>query len=340
MRWRDLVYIGFFWWLLCGLCGLQGDAAGPARTFQDALRVRAGQALEWLHTQQAADGSFGASWGQTADVVFVLSLAGENPGGSRWQRNGMSALDALASQTPDVIARGNGGEIGKVLRAVATSGADVHHFAGYDLVQELKQTYDPTSGRFQKANNFGQAVAIQAWIAAGGIPPANAILSLLADQRPNGGWGWPYQGTGTDVDTTGVILETLALAGIPIGDSHVQRALKFLQTMQLPDGGWRSRSVETFDNCNSTGLALRALLRYGVNPRRPPWSGYNSDGRWRDPLGRLLQFQQMDGGFRWRDDIAGTRVLSTTDALPALILSWPENPPLTRHLYVSHILAP
>ena len=36
------------------------------------------RAIAWLHTQQLADGSFGGA-SITADVVYVLALAGENP---------------------------------------------------------------------------------------------------------------------------------------------------------------------------------------------------------------------------------------------------------------------
>ncbi len=325
-------------WMLMG--GLLSTALGPVRTSQDVLRVRAEAALQWLQGQQAADGSFGASWGQTADAVYVIALAGENPGGSRWRRNGISALDALAAQTPDIVGRGHGGEIAKLLRAVATAGRDVHNFAGYDLVTELQRTYDSATGRFRNTNNFGQALAIQALVMAGELPPANAVASLLADQRPNGGWGWPYQGEAVDVDTTGMVLEALALANVPVGESHVQRGLAFLRVQQRADGGWPSRPVETFTNCNSTALAIRALVRYGIDPRRAPWAGYNGDGSWRDPLGGLLQFQQRDGGFQWRQDVAGTRTLSTTDALPALLLPWPRTVLLDKHTYVVRVLAP
>ena len=41
------------------------------------------RAIAWLHTQQLADGSFGGA-SVTADVVYVLALAGENPAGLAW----------------------------------------------------------------------------------------------------------------------------------------------------------------------------------------------------------------------------------------------------------------
>jgi hypothetical protein len=48
--------------------------AAPAARADDPVQ----RAIAWLHTQQLADGSFGGA-SVTADVVYVLALAGENP---------------------------------------------------------------------------------------------------------------------------------------------------------------------------------------------------------------------------------------------------------------------
>ena len=76
-------------------------------------------------------------------------------------------------------------------------------------------------------------------------------------------------------------------------------------------------------NCDSTALALRALLVAGINPRVAPYTRQNPDGSWRNPLGVLLSFQDEDGGFRWTEAQEGSKFVATTDAVPALRLPWP-----------------
>lgn len=313
--------------------------AGAFPTTATVRRVRVQEALAWMRTQQRDDGSFGSAWGLTADAVYVIALAGEDPGGAAWARNGTSVLDGLALMTPAIVATGDGGQIAKVLRAVVAAGRDPRAFAGYDLVAELQRVYDPASGRYHPGNNFRQALAVQALAMAGAPVPQAAVQSLLDDQRPDGGWGWPYGGTANDVDTTGLILETLATVGVPGTDPHVQAGLAYLRSAQNPDGGW-GLSAGQVSNCNSTALAIRALVAYGQNPAMPPYTRRNEDGTWRDALGRLLHYQQGDGGFRYTDSLEGARLLATTDAIPALTATWPGDHDLARRTFFPLLRAP
>ncbi len=313
------------------------------RTTADARRVRAQEALSWMRGQQQADGSFGSAWGVTADAVYVIGLyvrtygdVREDPGGPRWTRNGRSALDALADMAANVVQSGDAGYIAKVLRAVAVNGRNPRAFGGVDLVAALWNTYDAASGRFHAGNNFRQALALQALHLAGEPVPARAVQSLLDDQRPNGGWGWPYRGTSVDVDTTGLVLETLGLLGVSASDPHVRAAVAYLQRVQNEDGAWGMDAGQV-SNANSTALALRGLLAVGENVRQPPYTGPLPDGRWKDAFAALLRFQAPDGGFRWTERWAGTRMLATTDALPALLTSWPGDRPLNRRVHLAYV---
>ncbi len=307
------------------------ERIGPPRTTQHAREVRIQEALQWLTTQQEDDGSFGHSASLTADMVFVLGTVGERPDRAPWVRNGHSALDALRRLAPSLMASGKAGNIAKVLRAVAVTRHDeIHHFAGYDLVRELLKTYDANTGRFDPSNNFAQALALQALTLAGETPPANAVLSLINDQHADGGWGWQYRGTSSDVDTTGLVVATLRTMGIPATLYKFHKTVYYFQAMQQPDGGWGMNTAHPESNCNSTALALTGLVLNLVNPRIAPWTGWNHDGTWRDPVGRLFRFQEQDGGFRWRDDNEGTRLLATRDALIALSVPWPGDGPLSR----------
>lgn len=321
-------------------------AQNPLRTTQDARRARVEAALAWLHTQQQPDGSFGTAWGITADVVYVIGLyaqtynvPAEHPAGLHWTRNGRSALDALAETAAQVVASGDAGYIAKVTRAAVMAGADPRNFGGVDLIAALRGTYDATTGRFHSGNNFRQALAIQALYLAGEPIPPLAIQSLLNDQRPNGGWGWPYQGEAVDVDTTGLVVATLVLAGVSPTDLRLQRALAYLRSTQNSDGGW-GMDKGRLSNANSTALALLGLIALRENPQAPPYTGYTNQGQWRDPLSALLRFQAPDGGFRWTETYPGTRVLATTDALPVLMLPWPGDHPLTLRTYLPNVQQP
>ncbi len=313
--------------------GVAAPRALPAYTFQDVLGMRARDALEWLHSQQQADGTFGGAV-TTADAVAVIALVGEDPASPRWT-TGKSALAALADQTADLVDSQDAGHIAKGVRAVAVAGRNPRAFAGYDLIAELNKVYDPTTGRYHSGNNFRQALAIEALALAGEPVPALAIATLLGDQHSDGGWGWPVGGAESDVDTTGLVLEALSLVGISRGEPHVQRAIAYLRAAQKSDGGWAMREGETYmENADSTALALRGLLAMGENPRRGPYTRRNPDGTWRDALGALLAFQEPSGAFRWTTQYPGTLYLSTFDAIPVLVRPWPENPVLVPRAYV------
>ncbi len=302
-------------------------------TFQDVLRMRAEDALNWLRDQQQADGSFGDAV-TTADAVAVIALAGEDPGGPRWTRD-RSALTALSALVPDLVRSNDGGTIAKAVRAVALAGRNPRSFAGYDLVAELNRLYDPATGRYHPGSNFRQALAVEALALAGEPVPASAIAALLSEQRAGGGWGWPKGGNQSDTDTTGLVLEALSLVGVGPTTPHVQRAVAYLRGVQKSNGGWAMREGETYMvNANSTALALRGLLAMGENPRGAPYTGRNVDGTWRDALGALLALQENTGAFRWTERYAGTRFLSTFDAIPVLVRPWPENPVLHYRTHV------
>ncbi len=298
------------------------SAVPPRHTVNEVLHQHALDAVHWLHSQQHTDGTFG-SVSQTADAVLLIAMVGENPDAAAWTPAGVSALRALQAQTPQAVQSHDAGIIAKVLRAVAVSGVDVHHFGGYDLVAELERLYNPSTGRFDPTNNFKQALAIEALVAAGTQVPAAALQSLANDQRPNGGWGWQYGGTAVDVDTTGLVLEAIgAVVGNPATFPQGVQAYQFLQAQQAPNGGWPSIPGGVV-NCDSTALAIRALLVAGQNPRVAPYTGLNPDGSWKNPLGVLLGFQDEDGGFRWTNEQEGSKFVATTDTVPALALPWP-----------------
>ena len=238
-----------------------GAAADPAKA-----------AVQWLHTQQLADGGFGVrgttSAPITADVVYALALAGEDPGGPAWTVDGHSALDALAKVAPGYIGT-DAGQAGKVARAVAAAGRDPRSFGGMDIIAVIEAAYDPATGRYHPDFLFRHAVAIEALQRAKlPVPPA-AYAALRKAQLPDGGWFWTFTGTKGDVDTTGRVLQVLGQAPAGTCDVSFMAAASYLAHAQTTSGAWAVDAPPSTSpaNANSTGLAVGGLLAIGRDPR-------------------------------------------------------------------------
>ncbi len=323
---------------LAVLC-LFGTGSLPVRATTHtpaSLRHRSWQrAAAWLHAQQQPDGSLGYV-GVTAAVAYDIALAGEDPAGPTWSMNGHSLLAALETATPAYVDSGDAGQIGRVLLAVAAAGADPRHFAGRDLVALLQATYQPATGLYNRYNNFRNALALEALAVAGRPVPGAAVTALLAQQQVNGGWGWQVGGSGVDVDSTGLIMEALAGAGVPGTHPAMQKAIAFLHSQQKADGGWGTM-YSAASNSNSTALALRGLIACGVDPEAASWRQEVADTEV-TPVERLLRFQETDGAYRYSDALAGSRLMAAADVLPALSASYPGDVALLEHLYFPVLL--
>ena len=300
-------------------------ATAPAARADDPVQ----RAIAWLHTQQLADGSFGnATWGSasvTADVVFVLALAGEDPGGPAWTKGGKSALDALAALTPDYIASGDAGQAGKVARAVAAAGRDPRHFAGADVIGVIQQAYNPVTGRYHPNLLFRHTIAVEALRRAGEPVPTAAVNALLAAQLPNGGWFWAFIEPGqidpskdqSDVDATGRVLQLLAgPLGLQCLTATFERAAAYLADGQLASGGWGVRAGQAPENANSTALVIAGLRASERNPAAAP---FRTTGQ--TATTALLSYQEPSGAFIYIKQAGKeeSRLMATADALVGLL---------------------
>jgi squalene-hopene/tetraprenyl-beta-curcumene cyclase len=83
---------------------------------------------------------------------------------------------------------------------------------------------------------------------------AQLIEQILAKQQPSGGWSLSSLGDFTHVEiktpvttpdgySTGLILHTLQLAGLPKENPRVSKGLSWLRANQDPSGAWRATSV-------------------------------------------------------------------------------------------------
>lgn len=290
----------------------------------------AAQAIAWLRTQQLPDGSFGMrmpggryapSASVTADAVYVLALHGENPTGPAWTQNGVSLLDALARLAPEYAAM-DAGQAGKVARAVAATGRDPRSFGGVDLIRRIEAAYDPHTGRYHPTSLFRHTLAIEGLWRAGAKVPEGAIRALWQAQLADGGWSWSFEGTKSDVDTTGRVMQVLAGQVGARNEPVLTRAAAYLCRQQQSDGGWGVGNIAGPSNANSTALAVAGLRAAGYDPRG---SAFRQGGR--SALEALQAFQEPGGAFVYirQPGREESRLMATTDALTALAqrLSWP-----------------
>ena len=297
-------------------------AIAPAARADDPVS----HAIAWLHTQQLADGSFGGA-SVTADVVYVLALAGEDPSGPAWTKGGKSALDALAALTPDYLASGDAGQAGKVARAVAAVGRnrDPRNFAGMDVIKVIEQAYDPATGRYHPNLLFRHTLAVEALRRAGEPVPNAAVNALLAAQLPNGGWFWAFiepkdidpSKDQSDVDATGRVLQLLAVQlRLPCLAATYGRASAYLAGGQLASGGWGVRAGQAPENANSTGLVIGGLRAAGRDPDAAPFRTSTPTA-----TATLLSYQESSGAFVYIKEAGKeeSRLMATADALAALL---------------------
>lgn len=304
--------------IVCAVCWLLLAAGGPVSHAADPVP----EAIAWLHTQQLADGSFGLvqpdgrgipSASATADAVYALALAGEDPAGVTWTRGGRSALDALATLAPGYVGA-DAGQAGKVARAVALAGGDPRAFGGLNLVRIIQAAYDPATGRYHPELLFRHTLAVEGLLRAGEPVPPAAIDALLAAQHPDGSWFWAFAGDKGDVDTTGRVLLLLAGQAELHCSPLLGRAAAYLGSTQEA-AGWGVVYTPGPVNANSTALAVAGLRAAGYDvAAAPPGEAA------RAALDALRAFQAPDGAFVYTREPGGeeSRLMATLDALVAL----------------------
>ena len=302
--------------------GLIGRSLPLPGRFLAALK-----ALQWLHTQQRDDGGFG-NGGITADAVYAISLCDQDPDGPDWTKSGGSVLDALQSLTPDYIDHppgheppdvlANAGELGKVIRAVHSAGRDPNNFAGRQLVDELKDTYDASTGRYHPNKVFSHDLALIALHAVSETIPAEAVTTLENSQLMAGGWAWAWGSTTSDVDSTGLSMQAIVAGRGPSSPNITDDAVHFLDSLRFPGGGYPDLAIRSEPNCDSTSLAIQGLLASGWY-RQEPLLFPLETGAVASSWDALLAFQEPAGSFVASASVPESRLLATLEAIHALV---------------------
>ncbi|MFI5787960.1 prenyltransferase/squalene oxidase repeat-containing protein [Streptomyces sp. NPDC051640] len=217
-----------------------------------------------------------ADFGLTIDGAFALAATGHDDNALRTivdfleqggkDREGRTLDDWTGLGGSHAL----GGSMGKAAVLAQVVERDPRDFGGRDLIAGLADAVCakpsaapdrscPAAGAYTYAPSvFAHSLGILAQVRAGEEKAAEAPVAYLAGlQHASGAWPSLIPATGdSEVDSTAMAAMTLDL--VP-GDAHaaaVDKALAWLASRQLPDGGFPGASG---NSVNSAGLAVQGL---------------------------------------------------------------------------------
>jgi hypothetical protein len=304
-------------------------SASAAQAQPISLRGAAQRALQYLGTQQLADGSLLDTASVTEDYILGTAASGRNPN-SLIASSGKSVYDFLAADINDATTNAN--RTGKLVQALVAGHRNPLNFAGENILGLLEGPggtaggfYDPATGSFGGDGNaaFTQANAILGLVAAHNpaypvTPKAVAFLKSLQDTSGPGAGGW--QADGVD-NTNSTAMALMALAAVHVHSADMS-AFAFLHTQQDPaTGGFAFTTLGSFGSTasdpDSDALVIQGLVAAQQDPGSATWT--NSSG---NALTDIVTFQDpATGGFSF---IRGTPPDAfTTSEVPAGLLEAP-----------------
>jgi energy-coupling factor transport system substrate-specific component len=252
------------------------------------------EAVAWLESVQNPDGGWGATLGDasgsaTTDWTMLgLEAAGRNP--LDFAKSGKTAVDYLRAQVKTLKSPG---ALARTILALSGAGVDPRHFAGRDLVAELR-AMRRKDGSFEgwPGSTAYAILALRGAGASAAAEPAAAWLRKV--QNEDGGWG-DTPGSPSTSDGTGAAMMALA------GSKAAQRGLGFLRVAQRANGGFPLGEDSTV-NTQSTAWAVQGIVAAGGNA-----SSFEPGGR--TPLDYLAANQEPDGHYRYAIPGGGTSAL-------------------------------
>lgn len=294
---------------------------------------------------------FGGDW-----ALSSLAAAGRDVEGLRATADGPSALSAYRTlwtsgpdgeedwTTPsgpvDLPAR-PASDYSKALIISQAAGLEPTRLAAnQNLVAQLAGLYrgrpaggeDPAAGRIE--GNFGNFGAFDGAVSGLNALSRTAVPQVLLDtvaavvrsnQFDNGSWDWVRiassgqraDASAGDLDMTGQAVSALCDSGIRSSDPAVVRALDYLKSVQLANGGL-SGPWDANGNTNSTASLVFALNACGIDPQGGEWT--TADGK--SPIDFLLARQLTSGpgagGFAYTPEEITGNFYATQEAVRAL----------------------
>lgn len=277
-------------------------------------------ALDYLRTQQNADGGFGSGFspdsavGSTSDVVLAIVAAGGDP--ATFDQDGDSPITYLAANAASTA---TGGDLAKLIMAAIATGENPREFGGVDSVAKLEGMSD-AGGKIggDVDTFFSHTLAVLALASAQRPIPAAAVDYIRAAQQENGSWAWDGSAeTVGDTNTTAFAVQALVAAGEAAGGDAVTKALGYYESIQNDDGGWPYQSPSDYGtdtDANSTAVTIQAIIAAGRDPAGADWT----TGEGNTPVAALEALQNESGAFAWQAAMPDDNLLATIQALPAL----------------------
>lgn len=270
--------------------------------------------ISFLAHAQDSDGGFGGAPGQRSSELYSawaaigLAAAGRDP--LTLTRDGHSVLDALRGEASTLE---GAGDDERTILALHACGLPSSDFPGTNLVAGLLRERS-SDGSFDHLVNI-TAFAVFALRVAGSSADNQAVNAagrwLVAQQNPDGGFGFAGRGGGEDVDDTAAAMQGIIDASGQRGSVIVARAMAYLRRAQNPDGGFPQQAGGE-SNAQSTAWAVQGLSAAGVNV-----SAFKHAGS-RSPLGYIESLVSPNGSVRYSRTSTQTPVWVTAQALTAL----------------------
>lgn len=280
---------------------------------------RISAAISYLQQVQNQDGGFPARAGAessrvVSDWVLMAAAASRSnsPGSTEtWIQD---ALHYLAGNSDDLSTTT---DYARALLALSVSGAG-NVSNGMDLSAKIA-SLQQDSGQFAQTGEEGLINAhmwsvLGLYTAGADVPEPNKAKEWLINrQNPDGGFGW-YEGIDSDVDDTAVAVQVLTILGEKADQSSaLQKALGYIKSCQVDDGGFCSGWTGKKSNLSSSSWAVMAIRAAGQDPDSIDWSVNGKTG-----IDYICSLQSEDGYFYWMPETPSAPVNSTAYAVLAL----------------------
>ncbi|HNS53003.1 MAG TPA: prenyltransferase/squalene oxidase repeat-containing protein [Anaerolineae bacterium] len=276
-------------------------------------------ALDYLETQQNADGGFGngftpdSALGSTADVLLAILALDGDP--AAFVQGGNTPLTYLSTSAP---AAAGSGDLSKLILALVAAGENPRLFGGVDSVDKLEALAGADGRIGGAADTFVSTLMSVIALKSVERPVSQASLELIRTaQQDDGGWAWDGSAsTPSDTNTTAYAVQALLASGEPAGGDAVAKALAYYEGIQNDDGGWPYQNPSdygTATDANSTAVTVQALLAAGEDPAEGGWTSALGT----TPYDALDALQNGSGAWSWKADAPGDNLLATVQAAPA-----------------------
>lgn len=318
-------------------------------------------AIEWLSSQQQADGGFelaGFAGFETPDATLAIGAVGRETwvdpvpvdalATGPWDKadalasvqaltennkSALDAIDALIDGAVDPTTVASGARAAKIAALVAEPlGIDPTDFDPandsanpVDLIARM-DLHKQVDGSYDFGAQFNGLLYTALALDGDGLVVPNAVVDQIrAAQRSDG--SWDYTGTttgdGNDIDTTALALQALRAAGLTTADADVAAGVTFLGSRQQASGAWQAFGG---DDPNSTAMATVALGDLHIDVTTSAWRatfGAPVSGSYASPIAWLVsQVDSSDGHIKSPNDGFGVNSFASTQAVEALARQW------------------